>query len=317
MDMPNDLAAIEQLLAERDALHAWLARLDQSGPDTPESVRARVRLDYALRLDGLTGRLREHSDTIAARLRDDRTEHGDLTDRSTTAREALAESELRFAVGEYDRDRFEAERTRHASDIEAFELSLAATGERIARLEDALAQAQREPHADESADLPEVLALTQSLGEPAWSDAASVIHEPSLLSDDGAALDEPQAIGIGELAPDDTDKLLSIFDDDVAPSGASGAPGPLSFRPSSSMPDTPPAVRPTTSAPPMRAPEPSRAEPANGGALLASDIVASGPAPDVAPAAPVGRTMRCGECGAMNKPLEWYCEKCGAELTAV
>jgi hypothetical protein len=29
------------------------------------------------------------------------------------------------------------------------------------------------------------------------------------------------------------------------------------------------------------------------------------------------RTLRCGECGAMNRPLEWYCEKCGAELTAV
>jgi hypothetical protein len=29
------------------------------------------------------------------------------------------------------------------------------------------------------------------------------------------------------------------------------------------------------------------------------------------------RTLRCGECGAMNRPLEWYCEKCGAELSAV
>jgi hypothetical protein len=32
---------------------------------------------------------------------------------------------------------------------------------------------------------------------------------------------------------------------------------------------------------------------------------------------PVPRTLRCSECGAMNRPLEWYCEKCGAELTAV
>jgi hypothetical protein len=29
------------------------------------------------------------------------------------------------------------------------------------------------------------------------------------------------------------------------------------------------------------------------------------------------RTLRCGECGAMNRPLEWYCEKWGAELSAV
>src|SRR5690606_7303513 len=29
------------------------------------------------------------------------------------------------------------------------------------------------------------------------------------------------------------------------------------------------------------------------------------------------RTLRCGECGAMNRPLEWYCEKCGAELNSI
>jgi hypothetical protein len=29
------------------------------------------------------------------------------------------------------------------------------------------------------------------------------------------------------------------------------------------------------------------------------------------------RTLRCGECGAMNRPTEWYCEKCGAELAAL
>ena len=36
------------------------------------------------------------------------------------------------------------------------------------------------------------------------------------------------------------------------------------------------------------------------------------PEPEAGDLAP--RTLRCGECGAMNRPLEWYCEKCGAEL---
>lgn len=41
--------------------------------------------------------------------------------------------------------------------------------------------------------------------------------------------------------------------------------------------------------------------------------------PEALPDAPdaAARTLRCGECGAMNRPLEWYCEKCGAELTAI
>jgi hypothetical protein len=29
------------------------------------------------------------------------------------------------------------------------------------------------------------------------------------------------------------------------------------------------------------------------------------------------RTLKCGECGTMNRPTEWYCEKCGGELAAL
>jgi len=28
------------------------------------------------------------------------------------------------------------------------------------------------------------------------------------------------------------------------------------------------------------------------------------------------KTLRCAECGTNNLPTEWYCEKCGAELSA-
>ncbi|MEP6572779.1 MAG: hypothetical protein ABJD11_08785 [Gemmatimonadota bacterium] len=29
------------------------------------------------------------------------------------------------------------------------------------------------------------------------------------------------------------------------------------------------------------------------------------------------KTLKCGECGTMNRPTEWYCERCGAELAAL
>ena len=29
------------------------------------------------------------------------------------------------------------------------------------------------------------------------------------------------------------------------------------------------------------------------------------------------KTLKCAECGAMNYPTEWYCERCGAELAAL
>jgi hypothetical protein len=29
------------------------------------------------------------------------------------------------------------------------------------------------------------------------------------------------------------------------------------------------------------------------------------------------KTLKCGECGAVNYPTEWYCERCGAELASL
>ena len=29
------------------------------------------------------------------------------------------------------------------------------------------------------------------------------------------------------------------------------------------------------------------------------------------------KSLKCGECGAMNYPTEWYCERCGAELASL
>jgi hypothetical protein len=29
------------------------------------------------------------------------------------------------------------------------------------------------------------------------------------------------------------------------------------------------------------------------------------------------KTLKCNECGSLNYPTEWYCERCGAELAAL
>ena len=35
------------------------------------------------------------------------------------------------------------------------------------------------------------------------------------------------------------------------------------------------------------------------------------------PAIEGAKTLKCGECGALNYPTEWYCERCGAELASL
>jgi hypothetical protein len=35
-------------------------------------------------------------------------------------------------------------------------------------------------------------------------------------------------------------------------------------------------------------------------------------------AMPTGaKTLKCSECGTLNRPTEWYCERCGAELAGL
>jgi hypothetical protein len=50
----------------------------------------------------------------------------------------------------------------------------------------------------------------------------------------------------------------------------------------------------------------------------ASRAVDTAPAPSGKSGAPgVAKTLKCGECGTLNRPTEWYCERCGAELAGI
>ncbi len=49
-----------------------------------------------------------------------------------------------------------------------------------------------------------------------------------------------------------------------------------------------------------------------------SRAVDAPPAPSERKSAPgVAKTLKCGECGTLNRPTEWYCERCGAELAGI
>ena len=89
---------------------------------------------------------------------------------------------------------------------------------------------------------------------------------------------------------------------------------------------TPPTSAPSAGAPSASAPSagfddlaflrsvinPSGGNPAVG-------AMSTGSVPDALPTATSAepqKTLRCTECGTMNLPTEWYCERCGGELAA-
>ncbi len=361
-DSSQENLAVEQLLAERDALHRWLERLEAATVTASGTVRERVRRDYQQQLDRVAAELRKHIDAIAQKLATDNAELAELASRTEASREELAEVELRHAVGEFADDRYEADRTRHLSDIETFELAIAAVSGRIHRMDDVLVMVHRSPvPSGHQPSAPRASAPAEmSILDLAPADAPAT--DLTAASQPADLIDLTGSIDIDQLASEDeTERLLSIFsapdpsDTEVADEPPSVVPsppvpdfGPLSFRPSGAVPpreptliglppDSPPRfLRPGDRLPPIAparsvglpsSPTPvSQPEPMllpespppvpSGSGIFSEEIVAAGPMPS-STALPVGRTLRCGECGAMNRPLEWYCEKCGAELSAV
>jgi hypothetical protein len=79
----------------------------------------------------------------------------------------------------------------------------------------------------------------------------------------------------------------------------------LAFLKSVAEDDSRPARRPSN--PGMTSPTATSAPPAVQTAAPSVGKAAAG----------VAKTLKCGECGTLNRPTEWYCERCGAELAGV
>lgn len=335
MSASPELTSVDALLAERDRVHAWLARLAERAAAAPEPVVARVQDDYRQRLDAVMAQLGEHRRTITDRLAADRAELGQLQAGAIAAREGLAEAELRHLVGEYDDARFGAERDHHTAALAALEADLTTVAGRITQLEDVLAVVDAAPSApapiaDEEPIAIEALAPAEPEPEP------ELVPEPELAIEPPAArppMFEEDLLGMFE----DATPVESAPEEPPAPAPAPiDEIGPLSFRPSGGGParpavppttpplgmpaaeDVPRFARPSAPSEPPRVSEPAPfAEPEPLVIQHDPEPVMPSPAAGQGAVESVARTLRCGECGAMNRPLEWYCEKCGAELTAM
>jgi len=294
-------STIEGLLQQRAQYEQWLARLDSAGDKAPPGVRAKVRGDYEARLRGVIDELRSHAATIAGELDRHKATQGGLDLERRQAEESLAEAEVRHAVGEYSEDEW-----RRLSDE---------SSERLTRLRSELRLV-----GDEIARLAEVQGLIGGAPKRVEPPPAPVPAPPPVA----AAPPKP------ELEPEP---------EPVAP-----PPPPAASRPAP-RPAPPPEPEITHGPPPVdelaflksvagseerrseRAPNAAPA-PARRGSNPGSAGPAAGRPAESPPAgsqttagkggaAGVAKTLKCGECGTLNRPTEWYCERCGAELAGI
>jgi hypothetical protein len=285
MDTDN---SIEALLEQRAQFEQWLAKLDATADKAPPSVRQKVRADYQGRLQGVIERLRGHAATIAEELRRHQASQSELDTQRRQAEEESAEAEVRHAVGEFGEDEWRRISGESENRLGGLREQLKTVGREIARL----------------VEVQGLIATPSRGAEPAA--ARGPVVEEEIERSPPPPASPPPAEPVAEAAP---------------PPKAAGKPAPrarehehaggqvdeLAFLKSVADEDIkPPAPR-----------RPSNPGPAG---ALASRAVETAPAPGgggKSGAPGVAKTLKCGECGTLNRPTEWYCERCGAELAGV
>jgi hypothetical protein len=326
-DNNNTGAPIEALLRERARYNEWLTKLDGASSGVPHAVRDKVRSDYDGRLRRVMEELKSHAATIRDDLARHRSAHSDLEARRSAAEEGLAEASVRHTVGEYSDDEWRRLSEETSQALGLVQADLAKVRAEITRLVEVQGLIADRPQAGGSSP-------AASTSQPASAPAATLVSTPP-----SAPLASPSADAAATAAPNIA--MLPDPTPDVSAAASSTLPTdpviPLAVPPSGSGAVSAPRFVPKPAAEPSRPRAPAGPSPVDELAFLKSvssdSAAANSPGrrsgetarPDLpaeaAPAQATGKnqakTLKCGECGTLNRPTEWYCERCGAELAAL
>ncbi len=343
----GSLAVVSALMAERRRYEGWISALEAKRAVTPDHVFTRVHEDYMTRLDTVLVQLTSHADDLRTELHALESRRDALSTEHRKAVDERAEAELRAHVGELTADDWQ--RTASVSDAALEDLSKRRAGvdEELARTRELLESTTR-PESNATVDevIHEAPAQVARASQPVAAEA----------NDQAAGAKESTASLPTELPASVLAAEQQLLDIEERPSRASmpidvPAPVPptaatrktqgfdeLAFL--SSVVDTPAG---TFDAAPEDLPDEtarrdnfarksreeavinldgdtlpsgSRLIEKEGEPLLSGTIGSSSIGRDSI-VADGNKSLKCGECGALNYPTEWYCERCGAELASL
>ncbi len=301
----NELPA---LLEERRKFEGWLAALEARRESTPQHVFDRVKTDYQSRMRQVEDRLAAHRQSIQDERTSLESRRSLLEAEEQLRRDERAELELRAHVGELaDKD---SEAAFRAVDDALGEMSVEKESltKRITEL-DALLGLKAEP-------------------QPAPEAAAPASDEPQ------SERASPEPVGAEAEAPVEAsagDQVVEIEKEEDAPPVIAGESEPKivkdplhtpggSFDELAFLTDVVGRDEGKEKGGIVREEQPASILDGIAGSNrspLASNV---GNTPIVLRSSSVAeptKTLKCTECGAMNYPTEWYCERCGAELAAL
>jgi septal ring factor EnvC (AmiA/AmiB activator) len=300
------MSALHALLEERQRYQGWLATLESRRNSTPPHVYERVQKDYAGRLDGVMQQLADRASQLAGTIESMTTELATLRQHESDRTDERHEAELRAAVGEYSPEDWDRRRAEADADLD-----------RIA--------AERHSLQSELEELQRIVALTGSLELPAEKAEAA-----SARAEGGREASERSSGRSPERAPAQTDSSHQSIEDFVAewhdPRGKPNVRGPAERH--DHVPEAADLDGMVIPAAPMGGNPVGAAGADYGIANGVRGHAAVPPTPSGSAAPTEGvqaggdaarrdadKTLKCPECGAMNYATEWYCEKCGGELS--
>jgi hypothetical protein len=295
-DTDSPLAQVDHLLQQREQYEQWLARLDGTGAKAPDAVRQKVRSDYQARLDAVLVELRTHVSAVEGALSGHNESLASLEARQADIQERLAEAEIRHAVGEYTDDEWSAVGAEAEAALDEMGRRIGAERGEITRLS-AVLHLVAKPAAPPAATVRIPTPMPEpSLPEPEMP-AAPASGAPRFVPKTPGAV--PRAGGTMPTSP----KAAAPVDELAFLKSVTGEQQVPRRVPPKKMSDSGP----------MRAIDMAQEPPA-----VAVDSENGDPSPVVRPGAGSNaKTLKCGECGTLNRPTEWYCERCGAELAAL
>jgi len=311
-------AAIQKLLADRSQIERWLERLDIAADKTPDHVRTKVRSDYQQRLTEIIHELTTFSAELTEALAKQRLARTEMAKQEGELSERLAEAELRHAVGEYDEGTWRTLNAEILGSLVKVREELRSADEEIARMDEIVGLVR--PRSPEPIPPPRA-----PVAEPAHRTAPVVTHTPPARpvappppapAPRAPVAHPPQAPPFtpSPAAPAAPPAPVAASDRRNRPSGQREAFDELAFLKAVTE-DERNGPAPSRASGGFRRVEDQSKPPIDVGASEVEVLGREDPAPRSSSGAI--KTLRCAECGTLNLPTEWYCERCGAELAAL
>jgi hypothetical protein len=323
----KQIQEIEVLLAERRKYEQWLAQLDARKDSTPSHVFVKVHGDYTARLGVAQQKLSSESGAVHALATELEESLAKLERQIAERTDERAEAELRAAVGEFAGKEWDKLRGKLDGAIADLSGEREGIQRELDTLRALLSEAEPPAGGEPTRDVDDIAFLRSVLGRstPYSNTPAPVIVEPPTGERPSARASVPV-----EKRPSGQTSG-PIAEAEAAPTPAPEPPAEAEAPRASTSARTSSATTARPSASVAPAPVPARPSAPE---LFATPEIPEGPAgprgtDDERPSRPSGtfgratprsseavKSLKCQECGTLNYPTEWYCERCGGELAA-